>query len=41
MASTGQRLPIYDPMRRWFAEVVRANEGLYRELESVAGDVGP
>ena len=41
VASTGQRLPIYDPMRRWFAEVVRANEGLYRELESVAGDVGP
>jgi hypothetical protein len=41
LASTGQRLPIYDRQRRWFAEVLRANEGLYRELESMAGDVGP
>src|SRR6059036_489793 len=29
--------PVYDPQRRWFAETIRANEGLYKEILSVAG----
>lgn len=42
IASTGLSYPVFDPLRRWFAETIRANEtGLYQELLSVAGNVAP
>ena len=39
--SNGTTARVYDPQRRWFSEVVRANEGLLREVLTVAGDVAP
>src|SRR5439155_10397948 len=36
--SNGTIGAVYDPQRRWFAEVVRWNEGLYRDILSVAGN---
>ncbi len=35
--SDGASHAIYDPQRRWFGEVLRSNEGLYRQLFSKGG----
>ena len=35
--SDGNSHTIYDPLRRWFGEVIRSNEGLYKELASIGG----
>ena len=40
LASTGASLPVFDAQRRWFDEVVRANEtGLYKEIHADIGRV--
>ena len=36
--SDGHTAAVFDRQRRWFSEVLRANEGLYREVLGVAGD---
>jgi hypothetical protein len=42
LASTGASLSVFDAQRRWFDEVVRANEtGLYMEIHSDTGLVLP
>src|SRR5947199_5663322 len=39
VASNGDNAyPVFDPQHRWFAETVRANEGLYKEILSVTGN---
>src|SRR5436309_7405359 len=39
VASNGDNAyPVFDRQRRWFAETVRANEGLCKEILSVAGN---
>src|SRR2546426_989995 len=39
VASNGDNAyPVFDPQHRWFAETVRANEGLYKEILTVAGN---
>ncbi len=36
--SDGAVHAIYDPLRRWFGEVIRSNEGLYKEILSRGGN---
>jgi len=36
--SDGVTRAVYDPQRRWFDEVIRSNEGLYKEVLSTFGD---
>ncbi len=38
LASDGVVRRVYDTQRRWFSEVVRANEGLYQELFTTYGN---
>ncbi|MEO5618641.1 MAG: FlgD immunoglobulin-like domain containing protein [Candidatus Eisenbacteria bacterium] len=38
LASDGTTRPIYDSQRRWFSEVIRANENLHREIFTTYGD---
>lgn len=35
--SDGNTHTIFDPMRRWFGEVIRSNEGLYKQIFSIGG----
>lgn len=37
LLSDGNTHTIFDPLRRWFGEVLRSNEGLFKEILSVAG----
>jgi len=37
--SDGNSHTIFDPLRRWFGEVIRSNEGLYQEIFHAAGAV--
>jgi hypothetical protein len=39
--SDGQSHSIFDPKRRWFGEVIRSNEGLYRQILSAGGTTTP
>jgi len=46
LLSDGNVHTIYDPLRRWFGEVLRSNEGLYKEIFTIGGthastSVGP
>jgi len=38
--SDGATHAIFDPLRRWFGEVIRSNEGLYKEIFTVGGTHG-
>jgi hypothetical protein len=39
LASDGTTYPVFDPQRRWFSEVVRANEGLFKQIDRDTGTV--
>jgi len=41
LLSDGNTHTIYDPLRRWFGEVIRSNEGLYKELFAIGGTNAP